>query len=208
MQLRELLKEFVLRMNDVPARLWGNAYRNRVIWLIDNELGIMSNSSIVLGTKIKKKYKHTHAFREDYFYRTTNQTAFFRSVPENIAKREFEIAERISDLMMFSRFDLLTAKEILKCRNIEIRRMLLDRYGNERLVKELKGIVIDKNGESELIKIDLGSQEEIVKIVKVIDPSTSAVYFLRVPLNMKTCKQAVAWTFQFQESEYEPLIET
>ena len=33
-------------------------------------------------------------------------------------------------------------------------------------------------------------------------------YLLRVPPHMKTCKQAVAWTFGLEEIEYNPVKET
>ena len=33
-------------------------------------------------------------------------------------------------------------------------------------------------------------------------------YYLCVPPDMKNCKQAVAWTFRMEESQYEPTQET
>ncbi|HEX7380479.1 MAG TPA: hypothetical protein VF278_25420 [Pirellulales bacterium] len=40
-------------------------------------------------------------------------------------------------------------------------------------------------------------------------PSTGQQYVLRVPPNMRTCRQAIAWTAGFDDAEkYQPLLET
>jgi hypothetical protein len=33
-------------------------------------------------------------------------------------------------------------------------------------------------------------------------------YWLRVPPRVRTCQEAVAWTFGVREAEYRPLVET
>lgn len=49
---------------------------------------------------------------------------------------------------------------------------------------------------------------EPMQLVKVKDSTTGDSYLLRVPPHMKTCKQAVAWTFSLEEIEYNPVKET
>ena len=39
-------------------------------------------------------------------------------------------------------------------------------------------------------------------MVKVKDSTTGEIYLLRVPPTMKTCKEAVAWTFGMTAEEY------
>ena len=82
------------------------------------------------------------------------------------------------------------------------------RYGYEKLVAELKGIIIHTDGEYQLIKIDWHKREEPIKLVKVKDPSTDKIYLLRVPLEMKTCKEAISWTFGLSAKDYNPIKET
>jgi len=45
-------------------------------------------------------------------------------------------------------------------------------------------------------------------MVKVIDSTTNNIYLLRVPPDMQTVSQAVAWTFDMNKEEYRPLKET
>jgi hypothetical protein len=45
-------------------------------------------------------------------------------------------------------------------------------------------------------------------ILKVIDSTRKAPHLLRVPNEMRTCKEAVAWTFGMTPDEYHPLRET
>ena len=106
------------------------------------------------------------------------------------------------------RADKLTAREILSCRNVEIRTLLLNQFGHERLIKELEGIVIHQEGDSQLIKLDLGNITEPIRVIKVRDSTTKKYYILRVPPTVKTCKQAIAWTFGMEEDEYDPIKES
>ena len=45
-------------------------------------------------------------------------------------------------------------------------------------------------------------------VVKVQDFTTKEKYILRVPPHVRTCKEAIAWTFLMEESEYNPVIKT
>lgn len=47
---------------------------------------------------------------------------------------------------------------------------------------------------NELLRIPFGGEEPIM-LVKVRDPSTGRFHILRVPPSMRTCRQAIAWTF-------------
>lgn len=82
------------------------------------------------------------------------------------------------------------------------------RFGFEKFVMELGRAVINRNGNSELILIKWGIYEDALKLVKVKDPSTGEFYILRVPLSVKTCKEAIAWTFRMSEEDYNLIKET
>ncbi len=99
---------------------------------------------------------------------------------------------------------------ILKEKNQEVKSIMLERFGVEKFVKQSKAKVIDshieKQGESQLLEIDLGSGERGY-FAKVICPTTLKEYLLRVP-KYDTLKRAIAWTFGMRANDYEPVIET
>ena len=121
-----------------------------------------------------------------------------------------EALESLRDLLLLVKLreGTLRARDVLRCRNAAIRRFLLAHVGYERLVRELKCVVIHRDGESELIMVPCRRDEEPIVLVKVRDPSTGAFYLLRVPPSVRTCKEAIAWTFGLQPHEYNPLKET
>ncbi len=102
----------------------------------------------------------------------------------------------------------LTAQEILSMKNTEIRRICLEELGYARFLAQVEHEIIEKDGEYELVRIDWHEREEPICLVKVKCPSTGAFYTLRVPPNMQTVKEAVAWTFGLKVNEYCPEKET
>ncbi|TGE27559.1 DUF6745 domain-containing protein [Hymenobacter metallicola] len=106
----------------------------------------------------------------------------------------------------------LKAVDILNVRNVTRRRVLLERFGLDRLVQEVGGLIIDRDrdagGERQLLSIPLEGDEPIVAL-RVICPSTAHTYVLRVPPHLRTCRRAAAWLAGFEnEHDYRPLIET
>ena len=102
----------------------------------------------------------------------------------------------------------LKAEHILKIGNAAVRRLCLEQLGYARFLSQMKHEIIDKGDEQELVKINWIKQEEPICLVKVQCPSTGAFYTLRVPPNMKTVKEAVAWTFGLDQKVYNPESET
>ncbi len=96
----------------------------------------------------------------------------------------------------------VTAADILACKNQEIKQQALKRFGYERFVAEAQMTELDRNGENALLKCD-----DIV-FAYVKDSSTPRRYLLRVPPNMKTVREAIAWTFGMTPDQYNPLVET
>lgn len=96
----------------------------------------------------------------------------------------------------------IKADDVLKTRNQETKQRALRAMGYEEFVAEAKPTKLDEDGENSLLKID-----DIV-FVYVKDSSTPRRYLLRVPPQMKTVKEAVAWTFDRNAKEYNPIIET
>ena len=118
---------------------------------------------------------------------------------------------RIPERLWF-RPESIQLDEILQESNAELRRVLIDRFGQSRFMTEAKSEVLDTDTDSggvrQLIRVPLPGDEPLVTL-SCQCPSTKRQYFLRVPPNMKTCRQAAAWMAGYNNpDDYAPLIET
>lgn len=106
--------------------------------------------------------------------------------------------------------DSLTPEQILSERNVEVRRIMIERFGVDRLLSRARAkcLDMDQDGRRSLFLLPMHDDEPLVA-VRVHCPSTGQVYFLRVPPEVRTCRAAVAWTFGFEQvEEYRPIVET
>ena len=108
--------------------------------------------------------------------------------------------------------ETLTGSEILSERNTELRRVMVERIGFEKFLREVKAEVLetdrDRGGERKLLRVPFADDEPIV-VVSVRCPSTDRQYLVRVPPDTRTCHQAVAWTAGFDNpDDYAPIEET
>jgi hypothetical protein len=108
--------------------------------------------------------------------------------------------------------DRLTIKTIEAEQNAEVRRVMIERYGSDRYLIDSGAGEIHRDDFGILYRKEIAGDEALV-MVKVINSTAEPDgsfkdYFLRVPPQMKRAKEAVAWTFGKEESEYAPLIET
>lgn len=118
---------------------------------------------------------------------------------------------RVSDRIAFDP-ESITVDEILSERNQELRRVLLERVGLEWFVDQAHAIVVDQDtdvgGGRMLLRIPIDNSEDML-YVQVQCPSTAKRYLLRVPPNMQTCRQAIAWTAGYNNpDDYHPVKET
>lgn len=128
--------------------------------------------------------------------------------------------------------ELITVKIIEDELNAEVRRVMIDRYpggaaqylvdsGAEEIHRDDWGILYRKdlknlNGKNPMASgrwIDQWHDEEPIVMVKVVnstpEPDGSFKdYWLRVPPDMETARQAVAWTFGHEENTYSPVAQT
>lgn len=128
---------------------------------------------------------------------------------ENVALRWRGV--RIDERIAF-RPESITAKQILKEPNAELRRVMIERVGFLKFAQEANAKVLDSDsdpgGERELLRIELDEDEPLVGLTCYC-PSTGRHYFLRVPPDMKSCHQAAAWMAGFDDPKrYKPDIET
>jgi hypothetical protein len=108
--------------------------------------------------------------------------------------------------------ETLNGQDILAERNAELRRVMIERVGFEKFLREVKAEVLDadrdRGGERQLLRVPLVNDEAIV-VVSVHCPSTGRQYVVRVPPDTATCHQAIAWTAGFDNpDDYTPLEET
>lgn len=115
---------------------------------------------------------------------------------------------RINEQIAFKP-ESFSAHDVLATVNMELRRVLLERVGYERFVSEAAAEEIDRDfdmgGVRRLLRIQIPRDEALV-CVTYHCPSTQRLYVTRVPPNMQTCHQAVAWIAGFDNPDDYKLI--
>lgn len=81
--------------------------------------------------------------------------------------------------------------------NVEIKRILIQQVGYEKICRELNAVKIDSWREYTLLRIDVieryyGSEEPMV-LLKMTCPSTGHIHILRVPPEMTSAEAAITW---------------
>lgn len=110
----------------------------------------------------------------------------------------------------------ITVNKIIAERNSEIRRVMVERFGIARFIKESGASKIHEDEFGTLYRKEIRRGERRVEplvMVKVINSTPDAggikrEYFIRVPPNIKTAHEAVAWTFNIPTAKYQPETET
>jgi hypothetical protein len=108
----------------------------------------------------------------------------------------------------------ITTAQIDRESNITVRRVMMERFGIARYVQESNARVIDRDldpllgHERILYRKDLDMDEPIMMLAvtnSTPEPDGShKQYFIRVPREMRTAQEAVAWTFGMSADEYRP----
>lgn len=106
----------------------------------------------------------------------------------------------------------ITVPEIEQEDNAEIRRILIERYGLSRYILDSGAQKIHEDDSGVLYRKELVNDEPLVVVmVKNSTPEHDGSfknYFLRVPPEVETAKEAVAWTFRMSSDLYAPKVET
>ena len=108
--------------------------------------------------------------------------------------------------------ETITCEEIVRERNAERRRVMLERTGWERFLRGVDHEVVhadtDPGGERRLLRFSFGDEEDLL-VLAVSCPSTARRYFIRVPPHVRNCHAAAAWIAGFDDpNEYRPVAET
>jgi Domain of unknown function (DUF6745) len=118
---------------------------------------------------------------------------------------------RVSQRVAFQP-ETLGTEEVLTEPNVEVRRIMVERVGYDRLFDECQATILDTDfdpgGERILRRIPLPRDEDLT-CLSVRCPSTGRLYTLRVPPRTQSCRQAAAWLAGFDDPEaYHPIVET
>jgi len=114
----------------------------------------------------------------------------------------------------YTKPDSLTITEVLAHPNTEVRYVGIKIVGMDRVLDSENTTIIHKDKKKNQILFQIkGIFEEPVSYVKVVNSTqepdgTYKDYYLCVPPTVKTCQEAVAWTFRLEEQEYQPEQET
>lgn len=105
-----------------------------------------------------------------------------------------------------------TVENIERQDNVETRRVLIDRYGIQKYILDTGGQIVHHDRYGTLYRKNQLNDEPIM-LVRLTNSSPEPdgsfrTYFLRVPPNMRTAREAVAWTFNMTPEEYAPEVET
>jgi hypothetical protein len=106
----------------------------------------------------------------------------------------------------------ITVSKIETEQNAEIRRVMIELYGQAEYLQQSGAKLIHSDNLGKLWLKEITEDEPMVMVqVKNSTPELDGTfkdYFLRVPPNMKNASEAVAWTFGMKKQQYNPLIQT
>lgn len=85
------------------------------------------------------------------------------------------------------------AKWLLEENNAELRRVLIQGIGYERIAEELQATQLDSFQEYSLLKIESDVDVEPIHLLKMTCPSTGFIHVLRVPPNVNSAQDAISW---------------
>jgi hypothetical protein len=100
----------------------------------------------------------------------------------------------------------LSIKHIQTERNTEIKRVMIERYGQSRYLIDSGAHIVHQDDFGTLYRAHVPNDEDLV-MVNVINATPEPDgsfhdYFLRVPPTCQTALEAVAWTFDERPDDY------
>lgn len=108
--------------------------------------------------------------------------------------------------------EAISLHEIETTANVEVRRVLLERYGEARYIEDIGAEVIDEAEYGTLYRC-IFQDDEPLMMLRVLNSTPEPdgsyrTYWLRVPPHVRTAHEAVAWTFGLTPEQYHPRIES
>lgn len=106
----------------------------------------------------------------------------------------------------------ITIQQINKEINTEVRRVMLEKYGFAKYLKNSNARLMDEDEFGKLWRVPVPNDEDLV-MVEVLNSTpepdgTIKTYFLRVPPDTSTCHGGIAWTFGLERQMYDPTFQS
>ncbi len=116
---------------------------------------------------------------------------------------------RVSENVIRNAF---TLEDIINERNVEVRRVMIDRFGLSKFVTASDAKELHRDECGVLYEIQQKNDEPLV-VVQVTNSTPEAdgsfrTYHLRVPPRTRTARAGVAWSFGMREEDYQPTRES
>jgi hypothetical protein len=113
---------------------------------------------------------------------------------------------------LIGQLDRLTVERVRAEQNLELRRVLTERYGLDRYLRDSGATRVGADETGVLWRLPVDGDEPLV-MVEVINSSpepdgSRRRYWLRVPPTTRSAREAVAWTFGLAAAEYRPVRQT
>ena len=106
----------------------------------------------------------------------------------------------------------LSVSHIEREANVEVRRVMIERYGQARFLMDAGATLVHEDARGKLWRKEVMGDEPIVMVqVRNATPEADGSckeYFLRVPSYMSKASEAVAWTFGLDARTYRPYAES
>lgn len=108
----------------------------------------------------------------------------------------------------------INVKEIDACRNAEVQRVMIERYGMTRYFQDCRATLIAKDSFGELYEKRMapnwGQPWRFVRVKNSTPEPDGTIkeYCLRVPPDITSAQAGIAWTFGLDGEDYQPEIET
>jgi len=99
---------------------------------------------------------------------------------------------RVDEHIVITPAEKLDPALLLREKNAEVRREIVRKIGIERVVQKLGAKVIDKQGDYELLLLDL-QDGRMRPYLKMRNPSIGTYHLEGVPPGIKTVQEALAW---------------
>ena len=106
----------------------------------------------------------------------------------------------------------ITVKDIEKEQNSEVKRIKIERYGQDKYLKDSNAELVSTDLYGKLWRKEIPNDEPLV-MVELLNSTPEPdghfkTYFLRVPPTVKTCHEGVSWTFGKDTMSYAPIFQS
>ena len=109
--------------------------------------------------------------------------------------------------------ETITVEDIESESNLEMRRLMLERYGIKKFLVDVGAKEVQRDECGILYRHTIHEALEAIVMVEVTNSTSEAdgtykKYFLRVPPHVTTARAGIAWTFNLEQDQYSPMVQT